>query len=125
MFKSISLILLFTLSSLSGFSQEERKKKDDGESFRDNLLILPFDDNLIEKDTLQLRILPDPWEQDTTLDKYNMPIARPYSLDPMPNFQIAEPGVTYYMLNSMGPDHYTRPLSTDTIKIDRYKSDKE
>jgi hypothetical protein len=103
MFKSIPLILLFTLSFFSGFSQEERKKKDDGESFRDNPLILPFDDNLIEKDTLQLRILPDPWEQDTTLDKYNMPIVRPYSTDPMPNFNIAEPGVTYYMRNSMGP----------------------
>jgi hypothetical protein len=124
MFKSIPLILLFTLSFFSGFSQEERKKKDDGESFRDNPLILPFDDNLIEKDTLQLRILPDPWEQDTTLDKYNMPIVRPYSTDPMPNFNIAEPGVTYYMRNSMGPDHYTRPLSADTLKIDQYKSDK-
>jgi len=124
MFKSISLILLFTLSVLSGFSQEERKKKDEVESFRDNLLVLPFDDNLIEKDTLQLRILPDPWEQDTTLDKYNMPIARPYSTDPMPNFQIAKPGVTYYMRNSMGPDHYTRRLSTDTLKIDRNKSEK-
>lgn len=124
MFKSISLILLFTLSVLSGFSQEERKKKDDGESFRDNLLVLPFDDNLIEKDTVQLRILPDPWEQDTTLDKYNMPIARQYSTDPIPNFQIAKPGVTYYMRNSMGPDHYTRRLSTDTLKIDRNKSEK-
>ena len=125
MFKSISLILLFTLSFLSGFSQEERKKKDKGESFGDDLLALPFDDNLIEKDSLQLRIMPDPWEQDSTQDKYNMPIARPYSTDPMPNFNIAEPGVTYYMRNSMGPDHYTRPLSTDTIKIDRYKSDKK
>ena len=124
MFKSISLILLFTLSFLSGFSQEERKKKDKGESFGDDLLVLPFDDNLIEKDTLQLRIMPDPWEQDSTLDKYNMPVARPYSMDPMPNFQIAEPGVTYYMLNSMGQNHYTRPLSTDTLKIDRNESDK-
>ena len=115
MFKSIPLILLFTLSFLSGFSQEEQKKKDNGES---------FDDNFIEKDSLQLRILPDPWDQDTTLDNYNMPIARPYSTDPMPNFLIAEPGVTYYMRNSMGPDHYTKPLSTDTIKIDRDKSDK-
>ena len=124
MFKSIPLILLFTLSFLSGFSQEEQKKKDDRESFGDNLLILPFDDNFIEKDSLQLRILPDPWDQDTTLDNYNMPIARPYSTDPMPNFLIAEPGVTYYMRNSMGPDHYTKPLSTDTIKIDRDKSDR-
>ncbi len=124
MFISISLILLFTLSFLSGFSQEERKKKDKGESFRDNLLVLPFNDNLIKKDTLQLRIIPDPWEQDSTLDKYNMPIARPYSTDLMPNFNIAEPGVTYYMRNSMGPDHYTKPLSTDTLKIDRNESDK-
>lgn len=124
MFKSISLIILFTLSFLCGFSQEERKKKDDRESLKDNLLILPFSDNLIEKDSLQLRIMPDPWEQDTTLDKYNMPVARPYSTDPMPNFHIAEPSVTYYMRNSMGPDHYTRPLSTDTLKIDRNKSEK-
>jgi hypothetical protein len=124
MFKSIPLSLLFTLSCLAGFSQEEQKKKDDGESFGDNLLVLPFDDNLIEDDTLELKILPDPWEQDTIKDKYNMPIARPYSTDPMPNFHIAQPGVTYYMRNSMGPDHYTRPLSTDTLKIDRYKSDK-
>jgi hypothetical protein len=56
MFKSISLILLLTLSFLSGFSQEERKKKDKEESFRDNPLILPFDDNLIEKDTRILQI---------------------------------------------------------------------
>ncbi len=125
MFKSISLILLFVVSFLHGFSQEEQKKKDDEKSFRDNLLIIPFDDNLIEQDSLQLRILPEPWEQDTTLDKYNMPIARPYSTDPMPNFMIAEPGVTYYMRNSMGPDHYTRPLSTDTLEIDRHKSDKK
>ena len=125
MYKSISLILLFTLSFLHVFSQEEQKKKDKRESFRDNQIIIPFDDNFIEKDSLQLRILPEPWEQDTTLDKYNMPIARPYSTDPMPNFLIAEPGVTYYMRNSMGPDHYTRPLSTDTLKIDRYKSDKK
>ena len=124
MFKSIPLILLFTLSFLSGYCQEEQKDKDDGDSFRDNLKIIPFEDNYVEIDTLQLRILPDPWEQDTTLDKYNMPTGRLYSTDPMPNFFNAEPGVTYYMRNSMGQDHYTKPLSTDTLKIDRNKSDK-
>ena len=118
MFRSIPVMLLFAASFLSGYGQEELKEEDKVKSFRDDQLIVPFEDNFIEKDSLQLRILPEPWEQDSTLDRYNMPIARPYPTDPMPNFQIAEPGVTYYMRNSMGPDHYTKPLSTDTLKMD-------
>ena len=119
MVKSISLMMLFTLSVLPGFDQVEQKKQGD----RKSILVLPFGEDLIEKDTFSLKPIPDPWYQDTSMAKFNMPIARPYSTDPMLNFHIAEPGVTYHMLNSMGPDHYTRPLSTDTLKIDRYKSD--
>ena len=125
MVKSIPLILLFTIFFLPGFGQEEQNKQGERRSLRDNPLVLPFGDDLIEQDTFSLRPIPDPWFQDTSMAKYNMPIARPYSTDPMPNYHIAEPGVTYYMLNSMGPHHYTRPLSTDTIHIDRFKSDKK
>ena len=68
---------------------------------------------MFEADTFSYRILPFSHEKDSAVDLFNMPIVDPYSSDPMPNFFSVEPGVEYFMLNSMGPDHF---IQTDSLE---------
>jgi hypothetical protein len=115
-------MLIFVLSILQGFCQENQssaKDENDEIILKEGNGILAPEDELIEMDTFSYKILPFQQYDDSVSGKFNMPIIEPSSSDPMPNFFTVEPGVKYFILNSMGPDHYMKPDSLKKNKLDK------
>jgi hypothetical protein len=111
----ICLILLFVLAILQGYCQDDQsplKKDNDEIILKDKNGLLFPEDELFEADTFSYKIPPFQQYNDTTMEKFNMPVIKPFSTDPMPNFFTVEPGVKYFIRNSMGPDHYIKSDSS-------------
>jgi hypothetical protein len=116
----ISLILFLILHFIPGIGQEnpeDNSKESDKINLEDRLGIIIPNEELHKNDSKSLLILPFPDLLDSSHNQDNMPVFKLYSADPMPNADIAQPGVTYFILNSMGSDHYMKPINPKKNKI--------
>jgi hypothetical protein len=116
----ISFILILILPVIQGVCQEKQEfneKENDKIKLEDRLGIITPKEELGKNDTFSLKILPYPESMDSSFNQDNMPVFRLYSSDHMPNAVIAQPGVKYFILNSMGPDHYIKPIDSGENKI--------
>lgn len=124
----ISLILILILPIIQGVCQENqefKKKKNDEIKMEDRLGIITPKEELSKNDTSSLKILPFPESTDSSFNQDNMPVFRLYSGDPMPNADIAQPGVKYFILNSMGPDHYMKPATKKEHMFKPHSNDRK
>ena len=107
-------MLILILPVIQGICQENQefyKKENDKIKLEDQQEVIMPKEELRNIDTLSLKAHPFPELIDSSFNQDNMPVFRLYSTDPIPNADIAQPGVEYFILNSMGPNHYMKPAT--------------
>ena len=109
MFKGLAIVSALLMNAISVFGQEGmsiQKDNPDELALSDSIGILGTEKNQAFIDSLVQRF-------DLEKQTYTMPIITLEPTDPMPTFEITKPDVQYYILNSMGPDHYVKPGSAN------------